>query len=374
MKKLLICLLAIQQISTLTAREVKVSDEKKADVNKISEEAVVVDGGLWPNLALLPNGEILLSAFNSPKHGGVPGDIDAWKSSDDGATWEHFSTVAKRPHEASNRMNHAVGVIKKDSRLVAVVWGYEDTGKPRWTSILPIVTTSTDNGKTWEELGEFDCGLSPQESVIPYGQMVEASDGSLRFIVYVLPVSGDKNTMKDEKTAYMVKSTDDGKTWSEVGTLGSDTSETATIEVAPKEWLAITRTKAIRSDKPGEHKGMTMEQLRSTDDGKTWINEGTVTSDLQHPANLLITKNGDLLLTYSDRIRGETLVRLSKDKGKSWGRPYLVNSGWGRGDGGYPSTVQLSDGTFVTAFYAARSPLVGNVKRYHTGLVRWQLP
>jgi hypothetical protein len=39
-------------------------------------------------------------------------------------------------------------------------------------------------------------------------------------------------------------------------------------------------------------------------------------------------------------------------------------------DGGYPSTVLLADGTFVTAYYCRGIPAH---QRYHMGVVRWRL-
>lgn len=362
-------LLAAFSLFILAAHALEISDAPERRVNVLSKEVVIVDGGLWPNLTLLPGGGIVLAAFNQPEHGWVAGDVDAWRSQDGGVTWQHASTIAKRQNDSSNRMNHAVGFLKKENRLVAVVSGYADNGSKKWGFIRPLVTTSADNGTTWTELGEFDCGLVPNELVVPYGQMVEAHDGSLRFVVYAVP--GEPNSPRQEKTAYMVKSADGGKTWSQVGCLGPDTSETAVIEVAPKEWLAISRTKATSAG--SEKKGMTMRQLRSVDDGKTWADEGEITPDLNHPANLLRTQDGKLLLTYSDRQRNKILGRLSEDNGKTWGEPLVIYASW-VGDGGYPSTVQLPNGEFVTAFYAKRSPLLDiNKVQYHTGLVRWSL-
>ena len=43
----------------------------------------------------------------------------------------------------------------------------------------------------------------------------------------------------------------------------------------------------------------------------------------------------------------------------------------GTTDGGYPSTVQLPDGSLVTAYY---SNGVTQHRRYHMGVVRWELP
>ena len=64
-------------------------------------------------------------------------------------------------------------------------------------------------------------------------------------------------------------------------------------------------------------------------------------------------------------------VRVSKD-GETWGPPSVIfNPGKeGAGDGTYPSTVQLADGTMVTAYYSSGVPAHA---RYHMGVVRWRI-
>ena len=45
-------------------------------------------------------------------------------------------------------------------------------------------------------------------------------------------------------------------------------------------------------------------------------------------------------------------------------------TGASRQDGGYPSTVELPDGTLVTAYY---SNGIAQHRRYHMGVLRWRL-
>ena len=42
----------------------------------------------------------------------------------------------------------------------------------------------------------------------------------------------------------------------------------------------------------------------------------------------------------------------SKDNGKTWDIDHDIYSGGVNGDLGYPSTVEMSDGTLLTVFYA----------------------
>ena len=52
-------------------------------------------------------------------------------------------------------------------------------------------------------------------------------------------------------------------------------------------------------------------------------------------------------------------ARLSSDHGQTWGAPVILSGDGVGGDLGYPSTVQISDGSLVTAWYEklSTSPL-----------------
>ena len=63
-------------------------------------------------------------------------------------------------------------------------------------------------------------------------------------------------------------------------------------------------------------------------------------------------------------------MRISEDEGKTWKAPTRVVNLEGTTDGGYPSTVQLPDGSLLTAYYSNGIP---QHRRYHMGVVRWTL-
>jgi hypothetical protein len=44
-------------------------------------------------------------------------------------------------------------------------------------------------------------------------------------------------------------------------------------------------------------------------------------------------------------------ARVSADHGKTWGEPVIVSGDGIGGDLGYPSTVELADGTLLTVWY-----------------------
>lgn len=63
----------------------------------------------WPNLTLMPNGEIAAIIYSHPSHGWHEGDPELWVSSDSGFTWGLRSEVTR--HEPPTvRMNVAAGL------------------------------------------------------------------------------------------------------------------------------------------------------------------------------------------------------------------------------------------------------------------------
>ena len=110
-----------------------------------------------------------------------------------------------------------------------------------------------------------------------------------------------------------------------------------------------------------------MQLYRSEDDAKTWTACGPVTEASQHPGDFLQLRDGRLMLTYGNRTANRGVdVRFTRDAGKTWSPPLRVADF--QGDGGYPASVQLADGSVVTAYYASKSTYHG---RYHMGVAVW---
>lgn len=110
---------------------------------------------------------------------------------------------------------------------------------------------------------------------------------------------------------------------------------------------------AIRVEifEPGK-KILTIYMTRSYDGGKTWT-VPTPTGICGTPPHLLLLRDGNLLLSYGRREepRGSR-ARISTDGGFTFGEEYILSSSDSY-DIGYPSTVELDDGTLVTVHYQA---------------------
>jgi len=95
--------------------------------------------------------------------------------------------------------------------------------------------------------------------------------------------------------------------------------------------------------------------VTSRDGGRAWSEPVAVTREGEHPADLCALASGKLLLTFGRRIRPLGCGALvSSDGGATWGHEVMLAGDGIGNDLGYPSTVQLADGSVATALYFAR--------------------
>ena len=322
------------------------------------EHSVAIDGVCaWPNLTLLPDGTVVAMIYNQPNHLRSPGgDLECWASTDRGETWAKRGTAAL--HEpGTSRANVAAG-LAHNGDLIALVsgWGYG----PR-RRLPPWVCRSADQGRSWSVDTSRSAVFFPEGSdyedrgermIKPFGDIVALPNGRLAASFY-----------HDYGTVWTHFSNDDGRTWPEAAVLSSDhRGETAVLRLRQDRWLAASR---IERGPDEETPPLGLELFVSEDEGRTWSQQGPLTAPQQHPGHLLRLEDGRILLTFGMRDVGAIGIRVSNDEGRTW-QPQDVLVHLGQGDLGYPASVQLPDGSLVTAYYYS-SP------EYHMGVVRWSL-
>jgi hypothetical protein len=310
----------------------------------------------WPNLTLMPDGELIATIFNRPSHGAVEGDVECWASADGGRLWTLRGVPA--PHEpGSNRMNVSAG-LSADGALMVLASGWSMKEGTLDERIMPCWSCrSTDAGRTWQRT---DAVAVPAEHsfIIPFGDIECLPDGTLASSFYTC--TGGEQSLD---SAYLMFSRDGGKSWRDPVLIGAnDYNETDILRLRADRWLAAIRTQ----------KDAHLELFVGKDEGRSWTRVGPVSLPSQHPAHLFWLADGRVLLTCGLRNPGlwGVAARLSNDEGETWGAPRLLVNLDDATDGGYPSSVQIEDGTIVTAYYANR---IAAHRRYHMGVVRWRL-
>jgi len=92
-------------------------------------------------------------------------------------------------------------------------------------------------------------------------------------------------------------------------------------------------------------------QTESSDGGRTWTEPHSI-GVWGLPSHLLRLKDGRLLMTYGYRRKPfGNQARLSDDHGRTWSEAITISADGDNIDLGYPSTVQLSDGSLLTVWY-----------------------
>ena len=164
--------------------------------------------------------------------------------------------------------------------------------------------------------------------------------------------------ISSEKIFQTYISRDFGKTWSQTSEVylpklpdGYKYSEPYVIQLKDGSYLA-----GIRSGIGGAYDGSVLGiWVMKSQDGKNWTEAKQIPSVVGAPPHFLELSSGAILMTYSYRL-GERGVRgcLSYDGGETWTEELIVisdNVSPYNKDLGYPSTVELADGTLITVYY-----------------------
>jgi hypothetical protein len=326
---------------------------------KPSPEIAIYNVCAWPNLTELPNGTIIATIFNKPSHGSMEGEVECWSSIDKGNSWKLMGSPV--PHEPNTvRMNHAAG-INKDGNLVVIISGWSDTvltDQPKYNDsylrkgILPAyVAHSSNEGKDWTVYEDAFPYKSPDDGVlIPFGDIIIGPSGHLYAAAYSAKPNRDWRL-------YVLKSSDDGKSWKDPIPIDSENprNETAIFHLGEGNWFAVAR-----------QNGLYLYESRNN--ARSWDIVNKITAEQQHPGHLIRLADGKLLLTYGNRTNGKKGIDVlySEDEGQNWGGPFRIADF--EGDGGYPASLQLKDGNVLTVFY---SSFYQKVKRYHMAKTTW---
>lgn len=212
---------------------------------------------------------------------------------------------------------------------------------------------STDGGVTWS-------ARYPSIVNSPHGP-VQLADGRLLY--------AGKELWTGQKRVGVCESTDDGQTWrwlADIPPRPGDTIENYhelhAVDTGPGRIVV-----QIRNHNPA-HAGETL-QTESSDGGKTWSVPHSI-GVWGLPSHLLRLRDGRLLMTYGHRRPPfGNQARVSNDGGKTWSEAMLISGDGDAGDLGYPSTVELDDGSLLSVWYER---LKGN-ERAVLRQARWRL-
>lgn len=212
---------------------------------------------------------------------------------------------------------------------------------------------STDGGVTWS---------ARYASVVnsPHGP-IQLGDGRLLY--------AGKELWTGQRRVGVCESTDDGQTWrwladipARPGDSIAEYHELHGVETAEGRLVVHIRNHNRANE------GETL-QTESADGGRTWSVPRAI-GVWGLPSHLLRLRSGALLMTYGHRRPPfGNQARLSTDHGRSWSEPLIISGDGFNRDLGYPSTVELPDGTLLTVWYE----LLKDSPRAVLRQARWRL-
>lgn len=327
----------------------------------------------WPTVAVLKNGKIAVSASGFRLLHVCPfGKSVISISEDDGETYSapmpaidtvlddrdaglcpfgdsglivtSFNNSVQFQRQSSNNTDYqaTVNERRRNAALKAYIDAYLDTvlEEEERAVLGNTYRISCDNGVTFGPI--FN---SPITS--PHGP-IERRDHSILWV-------GTAHESENEIVAYTMDPTDGKMRY--VGQI--DTSGIKAAGCMPCEPYTVelddgTLLCHIRADRYGDNPAFTLYQSESTDGGKAWSSPRRILEECGGaPSHMLKHSSGVLIAVYGYRAFPYGIkVMFSCDGGKSWSRgQYLCRNEYSS-DLGYPSTVELADGSLLTVFYA----------------------
>jgi uncharacterized lipoprotein YddW (UPF0748 family) len=306
-----------------------------------SERVIATRGeGYFPVMIKLKDGSLGAVIRGGAPHIGIAGRLDFIRSTDGGRTWSKPVVAVDSPWDDRNP---ALGQMPDGTLVLAYAEAHSYTPEGKFSiaagPYLPFLVTSNDGGQSWSAKRPF---YAPWPNPSPYGKIAICRDGTALMNIYQMPTG----------ITGILRSKDNGKTWGDYSLIrkGAGADETQVIELPDGRLLAF-----IRMDNADGVHGLRLAE--SDDHGYTWPRVRELMPLSLHPYDVTLLHSGDLLMCFGNRrMPGQFGVSavLSKDQGRTWNESHRVAIGWDslNNDTGYPSTVQLDDGTIVTMYYA----------------------
>lgn len=313
----------------------------------------------WPTVANVGEDKlVIVCSGDREAHVDPFGKVLMYESCDKGKTWSAPRVLADGPLDDRDA---GITVTPKGTWLVNYFTSiyfscYKpmEPTRPHWKEKEDKITISllkeehgffmlrsTDQGKTWSP--KYRIGVNNVHGAIVL------NDGSL-FYCGRGYFPGCLATASHGNDIVSMRSTDDGVTWEEISHYYGEIDgyrlgawhEMHSVQA--DDGTIITQIRCHNNTPP-----RTL-QMESKDGGKTWENLHAVCGGF--PSHLLKLSDGRLLMSYGYRKENYgNRCRISSDNGKSWSEPIIISGNAPSYDLGYPSTVELSDGTLVTVWY-----------------------
>ncbi len=338
----------------------------------------------WPSIARMDDGTLVVASSGLRSE-----HIDPWGktvinvSRDDGKTWSWPRIINDLPIDDRDG-----GIISLGGKKLLVSWFTSDTREytnehyqkrfkvEDWKDTLAFWTDelvdkwlgswiilSDNGGDTWGNPIKVPV-------TTPHGPILLANGDLLYF-------GKEFTTPRAIGRIAAARSTDGGQTWKiegfvpmYEGTIPDNYHEPHVVELPSGKLVGMIRVERFDpEDKENGFINFSMFQTESTDGGKTWT-QMKPTGVYGSPPHLIRHSSGVLVCVYARRMPAfGQKVLLSKDEGETW-EDWIIRDDAPNWDLGYPASVELSDGSILTAYYQAAA----EGEKASLMWSRWQMP
>jgi len=342
----------------------------------------------WPTVARLDDGSLVVASSGLRSEHVCPwGKTVLNVSSDGGRTWSAPRVINDSPID-----DRDAGVVYLGAGELLVSWFTSDTRlyvdaawpsaeeRESWRPVLAEwtdelvrahlgswVMLSDDRGATWGP---------------PIRVPVSAPHGPVRLASGGLLYLGKRYDTWDDmlvSTVVAAASSDGGRTWEVLGGVPV-AADTDPVNYHEPHLVELPSGRLVGAIRIQDHSGKTLAAsgipsfsimvTDSTDGGRTW-SQARPLGFHGSPPHLLRHSSGVLVLSYGYRQApfGQRMA-LSRDDGETWDHDWILRDDGPDGDLGYPSTVELDDGSLFTVCY--QKAAAG--EKCSLLWSRWQLP
>lgn len=328
----------------------------------------------WPTVARLDDGTLIVASSGLRSTHVCPwGKTVLNVSQDDGRTWSVPRVINDSPLD-----DRDAGIVTLGGRRLLVSWFvtdnrpslndaklralFGDEEAESWRPTLEALTEDvvSQHQGSWVMLSD-DAGASWGA---PIRVPVSAPHGPICLhngdLLYLGKPFGSIDDMSHAPIT-AVHSTDGGHTWQKLGevplcpgTVSSSYHEAHVLELPSGKLIGAIRLENGAGDNGDVTKAGLLHfstlLTESTDGGRTWQTPRSL--GYGSPPHLLRHSTGALILTYGYRKAdvGQR-VGISHDEGQTWAWDWIIRNDAPDWDLGYPSTVELADGTLFSVYY-----------------------
>jgi sialidase-1 len=335
----------------------------------------------WPTLCRRASGQLVVTCSGGREAHVCPfGRVEMITSDDDGASWSWPRTLLDGPIDDRDS-----GVLETAKGTLIVTTftslAYEPilakaNAEKKWDA-HKLASWNAVNSRLPEEARKKELGVWAIRSTdggitwsARIATLVNSPHGPIQLADGRLLYAGKDLWGKDERVGF-AESTDDGQTWRWLAHLQEREGDTHTeyhelhaVETADKRLVV-----QIRNHNKTANDRETL-QSESSDGGKTWSVPKAI-GVWGLPSHLLRLRDGRIVMTYGHRRAPlGNQARISTDHGRTWSEPIIISGDGVTGDLGYPSTVELADGTLLSVWYE----VVKGAKVAALRQARWRLP